>query len=123
MKNMAQVEPSAWSLAEEAPEVTDLGSLRTPVTKKAPPGVMGRAALVPGRRLQPSLAAESTEEPRWYPPVKGRSLTEVCVASTLLQRRQWHPTPVLLPGKSQGRGSLVGCRLWGRTESDTTETT
>ena len=39
------------------------------------------------------------------------------------QRRQWHPTPVLLPGESQGRGSLVGCRLWGRTESDTTEAT
>ena len=38
-------------------------------------------------------------------------------------RRQWHPTPVLLPGKSQGRGSLVGCRLWGHTESDTTEAT
>ena len=36
-------------------------------------------------------------------------------------RRQWHPTPVLLPGESQGRGSLVGCRLWGGTESDTTE--
>ena len=32
-------------------------------------------------------------------------------------------TPVFLPGESQGRGSLVGCRLWGRTESDTTETT
>jgi len=31
------------------------------------------------------------------------------------------PTPVFLPGESQGRGSLVGCRLWGRTESDTTE--
>ena len=31
------------------------------------------------------------------------------------------PTPVLLPGESQGRGSLVGCRLWGRTESDMTE--
>ena len=30
-------------------------------------------------------------------------------------------TPVFLPGESQGRGSLVGCRLWGRTESDTTE--
>ena len=39
----------------------------------------------------------------------------------LYWRRQWHPTPVLLPGKSQGRRSLVGCRLWGRTESDTTE--
>ena len=38
-------------------------------------------------------------------------------------RRQWHPTPVLLPGKSHGRRSLVGCRLWGRTESDTTEAT
>ena len=36
-------------------------------------------------------------------------------------RRQWQPTPVLLPGESQGRGSLVGCRLWGRTETDTTE--
>ena len=38
-------------------------------------------------------------------------------------RRQWHPTPVFLPGESQGQGSLVGCRLWGRTESDTTEAT
>ena len=36
-------------------------------------------------------------------------------------RRQWHPTPVLLPGKSHGRRSLVGCSLWGREESDTTE--
>ena len=36
-------------------------------------------------------------------------------------RRKWQPTPVLLPGGSQGRGSLVGCRLWGRTESDTPE--
>ena len=33
------------------------------------------------------------------------------------------PTPVFLPGDSQGRGSLVGCRLWGRTELDTTEAT
>ena len=33
------------------------------------------------------------------------------------------PTPVFLPGESQGRGSLVGCRLWGRTELDTTEAT
>ena len=34
-----------------------------------------------------------------------------------------HPTPVFLPGESQGQGSLVGCRLWGRTESDMTEAT
>ena len=38
-------------------------------------------------------------------------------------RRKWQPTPVFLPGESQGRGSLVGCHLWGRTESDTTEAT
>ena len=36
-------------------------------------------------------------------------------------RRQWHPTPVLLPGKSHGRRSLVGCGPWGRYESGTTE--
>ena len=36
-------------------------------------------------------------------------------------RRQWHPTPVLLPGKSRGWRSLVGCSPWGREESDTTE--
>ena len=38
-------------------------------------------------------------------------------------RRKWQPTPVFLPGESQGRGSLVGCRLWGRTELDTTDAT
>ena len=37
------------------------------------------------------------------------------------QRRQWHPTPVLLPGKSHGWRSLVGCSSWGREESDTTD--
>ena len=37
------------------------------------------------------------------------------------QRRQWHPTPVLLPGKSHGQRSLVGCSPWGGEESDTTE--
>ena len=36
-------------------------------------------------------------------------------------RRRWHPTPVLLPGKSHGRRSLVGCSPWGLEESDTTE--
>ena len=38
-------------------------------------------------------------------------------------RRKGQPTPVFLPGESQGRGSLVGCCLWGHTESDTTEAT
>ena len=38
-----------------------------------------------------------------------------------LQRRRWHPTPVLLPGKSHGRRSPVGCSPWGCSESDRTE--
>ena len=37
----------------------------------------------------------------------------------LCGRRQWHPTPILLPGKSHGQRSLVGCSPWGRKESDT----
>ena len=37
--------------------------------------------------------------------------------------RKWQPTPVFLSAESQGRQSLVGCRLWGRTESDATEAT
>ena len=37
------------------------------------------------------------------------------------RRRQWHPTPVLLPGKSYGRRSLVGCSPWGRWGSETSE--
>ena len=38
-------------------------------------------------------------------------------------RRKRQPTPMFLPGESQGRGNLVGCCLWGRTELDTTEAT
>ena len=38
-------------------------------------------------------------------------------------RRKWEPTPVFLSGESQGWGNLVGCHLWGCSESDTTEAT
>ena len=43
------------------------------------------------------------------------------LGSIPLRRRQWHPTAVLLPGKSHGWRSLVGCSPWGLEESDTTE--
>ena len=43
--------------------------------------------------------------------------------SAFFWRRKWQPTPVFLPGESQGRGSLVGCRLWGHIDSDMTEAT
>ena len=51
---------------------------------------------------------------------KTSKTTTVCYISTR-DRRQWQPTPVLLPGKSHGRRSLVGCSPWGREESDMTE--
>ena len=50
-------------------------------------------------------------------------LTLFIASQFILWRRQWHPTPVFLPGESQGQGSLVGCHLWGCTESYTTEAT
>ena len=47
--------------------------------------------------------------------------TSLSLFTFLHWRRKWQATPVFLPGESQGRGSLMGCRLWGGTELDTTE--
>ena len=49
--------------------------------------------------------------------------TSLSLFTLMHWRRKWQPTPVFLPRESQGRGSLVGCHLWGRTESATTEAT
>ena len=49
--------------------------------------------------------------------------TSLSLFTCMHWRRKWQPTPVFLPRESQGWGSLVGCRLWGCTESDTTEAT
>ena len=69
---------------------------------------------------------ENYDQPR--PHRKGKGNAKECsnyctiaLISHASQRRQWHPTPVLLPGKSHGWRSLVGCRPWGRKESNTTE--
>ena len=49
--------------------------------------------------------------------------TSLSLSTFMHWRRKWQPTPVFLPGESQGRGSLEGCHLWGRTESNTTDVT
>ena len=49
--------------------------------------------------------------------------TSLSLSTFMHWRRKWQPTPAFLPGKSQGRGSLVGCHLWGHTELDMTEVT
>ena len=46
---------------------------------------------------------------------------DICVPMADSRRRQWYPTPVILPGKSHGRRSLAGYSPWGRKESDMTE--
>ena len=69
-----------------------------------------------------------TEEPGRLKSMRSLRVGHNWVASLSLStfmhwRRKWQPTPVFLPGESQGWGSLVGCHLWGRTGSDTTEAT
>ena len=61
----------------------------------------------------------------WWAAVHGvtKSRTQLSNFTFTHWRRKWQPTPVFLPGESQGRGSLVGCHPLGCTESDTTEAT
>ena len=53
--------------------------------------------------------------------LESKLLGEISITSDMQQRRQWHPTPVLLPGNSHGQRSLVGGSPWGHKESDTPE--
>ena len=53
--------------------------------------------------------------------IEVRKALSLPLLQKVIQRRQWHATPVLLPGKSHGQKSLVGCSPWGQEESDMTE--
>ena len=81
-----------------------------------------------GTLLQNSCLENPMDGGAWWAAVRGVAksrtrLSDLTFTFHMHWRRKWQPTPVFLPGESQGRGSLVGCRLWGRTESDTTEVT
>ena len=81
-----------------------------------------------GTPLQYSCLENSMDGGAWQASVHGVAKSRTRATSLLLftfmhWRRKWQPTPVFLPGESQGQGSLVGSRLWGRTELDTTEVT
>ena len=78
-----------------------------------------------GTPLQYSRLENPMEGGAWKAAVYGvaEGRTRLSDFTFMHWRRKWQPTPVFLPGESQGRGSLVGCRLWGRTEWDTTEAT
>jgi len=76
-----------------------------------------------GNPLQYSCLENPMDGGAWWATVHGvaKSRTRLSDFTFMHWRRQWQPTPVFLPGESQGQGSLAGCHLWGRTESDTTE--
>ena len=78
-----------------------------------------------GTPLQYSCLENPMDGGAWWAAVHGvaKSRTRLSDFTFTHWRRKWQPTPVFLPGEPQGRGSLVGCRLWGHTESDTTEVT
>ena len=89
-------------------------------TSMVPRGGVGGGLLhnyVPSVSLLPTPGAYVQKFIR----LRGAWLNRICVTSLISWRRQWHPTPVLLPGKSHGWRSLVGCSPWGHQESDMTE--
>ena len=92
---------------QQPPEPTFLwhaaAILAVPLSTHAPQNTARLEGLVQGSPARPA------------PPIV------LLFANPVSRRRQWHPTPVLLPGKSHGRRGLVGCSPWGREESDTTE--
>ena len=82
-----------------------------------------------GTPLQYSCLENPMDGGAWWAAVHGVARvgqdwsTSLSLFTFVHWRRKWQPTPVFLLGESQGRGSLVGCRLWGRTASDTTGAT
>ena len=80
-----------------------------------------------GNSLQYSCQENSVDRGVWWATVHWgcteSDMTEVTWHACMCWRRKWQPTPVFLPGESQGQRSLVGCLLWDHTESDTTEAT
>ena len=81
-----------------------------------------------GNPFQYSCLEYPVDRGAWWAAVHGVAqswtrLKRLSVHACMHWTRKWRPTPVFLPGESQGQKSLVGCRLWGRTGSDMTEVT
>ena len=80
-----------------------------------------------GTPLQYSFLENPMDRGAWWAAVHGSLrvghdwATLLSLFTVMHWRRKWQPTPVFLPGETQRQRSLAGCRLWGRTESDTTE--
>ena len=81
-----------------------------------------------GKPVQYSCLDNPVDSRAWWAAIYGVAqswtrLKRLSMHGCMPWRRKWQPTPVFLPGESQGQRSLVGCRLWGRTELDPTDMT
>ena len=88
---------------------------------------MGSTGEGNGKPLQYSCLENPMDGGAWWAAVHGvaKSWTRLndFTFTFMHWRKKWQPIPLFLPGESQGRQGLVGCHLWGLTESDTTEAT
>ena len=124
------VEYQCWFLAAAAKSLQSCPTLSDPMDCSLPGSSIH--GIFQARVLEWGAIAFSNVNIKCYQ--KKRTLLDILIlcfsililiyidaGSDIFWRRQWHPTPVLLSGKSHGRRSLVGCSPWGREESDTTE--
>ena len=117
---------SLWAVAHQAPLSVEFSKQEywsgLPCSS---PGDLWTQRSNPPLLLLPELEVGSLQLAPPGEPQKTRLLSQNSSFSDGLgvarERRQWHPTPVLLPVKSHGWRSLVGCSPWGQEESDTTE--
>ena len=116
-----------------APHLTPLGHHRAEMAPRAIEQLPISCILYMegnGTPLRYSCLENPMDGGAWWAAVHGVPKSRTRLSDTSLSpftfmhwRRKWQPTPVFLPGESQGRGSLMGCHVWGHTESDTTEVT
>ena len=124
-KIMASIPIASWQIdGETVDTVADFIFLSSKITADGDFSHEIKIHLLLGRKVMTNL--DSILKSRDITLSTKASLVKAMVFPVAMygcQRRQWQPTPVFLPGESQGPGSLVGCHLWGCTESDTTEAT
>ena len=126
--------PGMWHLLKETVGVKAKQTQSSPVqTRVHPSGFSSHLSSSAEKAMAPHSSTLAWKIPWTEEPGRLQSMgslrvrhdwaTSLSLFTFLHWRRKWQPTPVFLPGESQGRGSLVGCSLWGRTESDMTEAT
>ena len=132
LSHMTWLIPGAWGIYNLLSSLLQRASQVLPKAWKEewllkPPSMWTETAMAP----HPSTLAWKiswTEEPGGLQSVGSLRVghhwaTSLSLFTFMHRRRKWQPSPVFLPGESQGRRSLVGCRLWGCTELDMTEAT